>query len=79
MKYKAFDSSHFHGKSHFEDDAAHNYLVFQPVHRYFKTVANTSEVSVWKSKWLSNQNIKPSSKSGYITNLSLNYFNNSTR
>ena len=50
VKYKAFDSSHFHGKSHFEDDAAHNYLVFQPVHRYFKTVANTSEVSVWKSK-----------------------------
>ena len=49
VKYKAFDSSHFHGKSHFEDDATHN-LVFQPVHRYFKTVANTSKVSVWKSK-----------------------------
>ena len=28
MKLQAFDSSYFQGKSHFEDDATQNYLVF---------------------------------------------------
>ena len=39
-KLKTFDSSYFIGKSHFEDDI-HNYLVFQPITRYFKIIANT--------------------------------------
>ena len=33
-KLKTFDSSCFIGKSHFEEDDAQNYLVFQPMHRY---------------------------------------------
>ena len=33
-KLKTFDSSYFIGKSHFEEDDAQNYLVFQPMHRY---------------------------------------------
>ena len=37
-KLKTFDSSYFRGKSHFEDDGAQNWLVFQAVSRYFKTV-----------------------------------------
>ena len=28
-KLKAFDSSYFRGKSHFQDDGTENYLVFQ--------------------------------------------------
>ena len=36
-KLKTFDSSYFIGKIHFEEDGAQNYLVFQPMHRYFKT------------------------------------------
>ena len=35
-KLKTFDSSYFIGKSHFEEDGTQNYLVFQPMHRYFK-------------------------------------------
>ena len=35
-KLKTFDSSYFIGKSHFEEDGTQDYLVFQPMHRYFK-------------------------------------------
>ena len=39
-KLKTFDSSYFIGKSHFEEDGTQNYLVFQPINRYFKVIAN---------------------------------------
>ena len=35
-KLKSFDFGYFIGKSHFEEDGAQNYLVFQPTGRYFK-------------------------------------------
>ena len=35
-KLKIFDSSYFIGKNYFEEDGAQNYLVFQPISRYFK-------------------------------------------
>ena len=34
-KLQAFDSSYFLGKGHFGDDGTQNYLVFQPMYRYF--------------------------------------------
>ena len=37
-KLETLDSIYFRGKSHFEDDGTQNYLVFQTVSRYFKTV-----------------------------------------
>ena len=43
-------SSYFGGKSHFEEDGIQNYLVFQPINRYFKVIANTDYVLSWKSK-----------------------------
>ena len=33
---KIFDSSYFIGKIHFEEDRTQNYLIFQPMYRYFK-------------------------------------------
>ena len=36
MKIHTFDSNYFRGKSHFEDDDTQNYLLFQPVLKYFK-------------------------------------------
>ena len=39
-KLKTFDSSQFIGKSHFEEHDTQNYLVFQPVNRYFKVITN---------------------------------------
>ena len=58
-KLKTFDSSYFIGKSHFEEDGTQNYLVFQPINRYFKVIANTKYISSWKSKGLSDETIKP--------------------
>ena len=54
-----FDLSYFGGKSHFEDDGTQNYLVFQPICRYFKMIGNTKHISAWKSKGLSDESIKP--------------------
>ena len=60
-KLKPFDSSYFIGKNYFEEDGAQNYLVFQPIHRYFKIIANTKYISEWKSKGFSNESINPPS------------------
>ena len=48
-KLKTFDFAYFIGKSHFED-GVQNYLVFQPVYRYFKFISNTNFISEWISK-----------------------------
>ena len=58
-KLKTFDSIYFIGKSHFEEDGVQNYLVFQPITRYFKVIGNTNMVSSRKSKGLSAETIKP--------------------
>ena len=55
---KTFNSSYFIGKSHFEEDGTQNYLVFQPLNKYFKVITNTDYVSSWKSKRLSTESIK---------------------
>ena len=40
-KLRAFDLSYFIDKSHFEEDGTQNYLVFQPLNKYFKIITNT--------------------------------------
>ena len=57
-KLKTFDSSYFIGKSHFEENGTQNYLVFQPLNRYFK-IGNSDYVLSWKSKELSAESITP--------------------
>ena len=57
-KLKIFDSSYFRGKSRFGEDVTQNYLVFQPMYRYFKVIANAKYISEWKSKGLSDESIK---------------------
>ena len=66
-KLKAFDSSYFIAKSHFEGDGTQNYLVFQPINRYYKLIANKLYISSWKSKGLSDETINP-----YYPSVSLN-------
>ena len=58
-KLKKFDSSYIIGKSHFEEDGTQDYLVFQPLNKYFKVITNNDYVSSWKSKGLSAESIKP--------------------
>ena len=67
-KLKIFDSIKFRGKSHFEEDGTQNYLVFQPIHIYFKRIAgvgNDNHIYYWKSKGLSNERINSIKTSDY--------------
>ena len=41
------------------EDGNQAYLIFQPVHRYIKIIANTKYISGWKSKGLSDESITP--------------------
>ena len=76
-KLKAFDSSYFHGKSNFEDDGMQNWLVFQPMQRYFKLASdNPSIILSWKSKVLSDERIKSPKK---ILNPSQSYVGTKAR
>ena len=55
-KLRKFDSCYFKGKIHFEEDVTQNYLVFQPMYRYFTRVAGFDSgnyIYFWKSKGLS--------------------------
>ena len=77
-----FDSIYFRVKSHFEEDGTQNYLVFQPMYRYFKRVSGVGSgnyIYFWKSKGLSYQNITPATTSDYKFNPQLIYFGTKTR
>ena len=76
MNFEAFDSSYFCGISHFEDNGTQNYLVSQPVSRYFKTIANINKVTAWKSEGLFDEGIKPPSTSDNSLNTRVNYIDN---
>ena len=81
-KLKIFDSSYSRGKSHFEEDGAQNYLVFQPMYRYFKIIAgvgNGSYIYYWQSKGLSNENIKAPTTSDFKFNPELRFFGTKTK
>ena len=59
-KLKTFDSSYYNGKSYFEEDGKPNYLIFQPLNKYFKmSDSDSNDVLSWTSKGLSNEVIKP--------------------
>ena len=75
-KLKPFDSSYFIDKSHFEDGGSQNYLVFQPLNKYFKLITNTLSILSWQSKGLSTENIDPPTTS---LSSSINYVGNIIR
>ena len=66
-------------KSHFEEDDIQNYLVFQPMYRYFKVIANTRYISSWKSKGLSDESIKPPATSDNSLSSLINYLGDKIR
>ena len=50
-KLKTFYLGCFIGKSYFEEeDGEKNYVVFQPIRRYFRIIASTKYISSWKYK-----------------------------
>ena len=81
-KLQTFDSSYFRGKNYFDEDGKQNYLVFLPKYRYFKVniISNvTNYVLSWKSKGLSDENIKPLSTSDNSLTPSINYISNTDK
>ena len=78
-KLKTFYSSYFVGKSHFEEYDKQNYLVFQPLNKYFEVIANPDYVSSCKSKGLSAETIKPPSTFDNSLTPSLSYYGTETR
>ena len=73
-KLKQFDSIYFRVKGDFENDGAKNWLVHQPIQKYFKTVhANDNNILSWKSKGLSDESNKSPSTSNKMLNPSLDY------
>ena len=72
-KLQKIDADYLRGKNHFEEDGTKNYLVFQPVYKYFKTINSIGNISGWKSKGLSNESIKTISTSNDYVNPLLNY------
>ena len=69
-KLKTFDSIYFRGKIHFKDDGTQNYLVFQLIPRYFKTVyvKDINYVLSWKYKGLPDEEIDYVRTANYILN-----------
>ena len=78
-KLKTFDSSYFIGKSNFEEDGTQNYLVFEPLNKYFKMITNNDYVSSWKSKGLSAASIKPPTTSGSSLTPAFNFYGTKIR
>ena len=76
-KLKTFDSICLRGKSHFEEDGPQNYLVFQPIQRYFKIIANVGNdnyVYYWKTKGSSDETINSIKTSDYGITPYLSYY-----
>ena len=70
--------SYFIGKSYFEEDGAQNYLVFQPIRRYFKII-NTKYISSWKSKGLSDETLTPYATSDNSLTPLIDYYGSKVR
>ena len=66
-------------QSYFEEDGVQNYLVFQPLNKYFKVIANTEYVSSWKSKGISAESIKPPATSDNTLTPESNYYGTKAR
>ena len=69
-------------KGHFEKDGIQNYLVFQPLYRYFRRIAgvgNGNYIYFCKSKGLCDENITGPTTSDYSFNPQLSYLGNKTR
>ena len=74
-KLKTFDLSYYNGKSSFEEDGTPNFLIFQPLNKYFKVGdGNLYYVLSRTSKGLSNESIKPPTTSDNSLTPILSYY-----
>ena len=77
------DLSYYRGKQYFDEGSGkQNYLVFLPMGKYFKlnSVVNTDDnVSLWQSKRISNESIKPPTTTNNSLTPELNYYDTKIR
>ena len=81
-KLQKIAAAYFRGKSHFEEDATQNYLVFQPMYRYFKRIAGVgsgSYIDFRKSKGLSDERLDSITASNYKITPELSFYGTKTR
>ena len=81
-KLQKFDAAYFSGKSHFEEDGTQNYLVFQPMYRYFKRIAGVgigNYIYFWKSIGLSDESLNSNTASNYKITPELSYYSTKTK
>ena len=76
-KTKAFDSSYYNGKNYFDENGIQNNLVFQSILKYF--TLNSSWITKWKSKGLSNESVEVVSTSSNTLTPSVNYYGEKAR
>ena len=77
------DLSYYSGKQYFDEGSGKpNYLVFLPMGKYFKlnsVVAAADYVLSWQSKGLSNESIKPPTRTNNSLTPELNYYGTKTK
>ena len=82
IKIKKFDAVYFRGISAFEEDGTENYLVFQPMCRYFKRIAVVgcgNYIYFSKSKGLSDERLYSITASDYKITPELSFYGTKTR
>ena len=81
-KLQTIDAAYFRGKSHFEEDGTQNYLVFQPMCKYFKRIADVGSdnyIYFWKSKGLSDESLDSITASNYKITPELSFYGTKTK
>ena len=81
-KLQKFDAAYFRGESHFEEDGTQNYLVFQPMYRYFKRIAgvgSSNYIYFWKSKGFSSERLDSITASNHKITPELSSYGTKTR
>ena len=76
-KLKTCHSSYFKDKSHFEEEGTQNYLVFQPMYKYFKKIAGVGSgnyIYFLKSKGLSDERLDANTASNYSITPELSFY-----
>ena len=76
-KLKTFYLGYFIGKNYFDEDGTQNYLVLQSIFEYF--TLNSSRITKWKSKGLSDESLEVVSTSGNTLNRLINYYGDKVR
>ena len=81
-KLQKFDAVYFRDKGNIEEDGTQNYLVFQPICRYFRRIISTGSgnyIYFWKSIGLSDERLNSNTSSNHKITPELSYYGTKIR